>query len=205
MSSGLERSLVGILNAVRLRTNVTFKRFHPINPERGIYLDHHQIVSLSPASTRRLIGVRDIVIDDQSGYSDPVRRLIGHAKKFSGDLEHSTLQAVRNSAHAGIHAVRTAEVDLLTGYVGMAHLEFTSDEQLQLRQAQQFLPEIPVISVALQAIGRSMAKVDLSLPTDRTNNILATDRNGHIIRQGVADVFLAGIGGLLLGPSGKSE
>lgn len=205
MSSSLERSLVGILNVVRSRTNVTYKRFHPIDVERGIYLDHNQIVSLSPASTRRLIGVRDIVIDDQSGYSDPVRRFIGHAKKFSGDLEHSTLQAVRNSAHAGIHAVRTAEVDLLTGYIGMAHLELTSGEQLQLRQAQQHLPEIPVFSAALQAIGQSMAKVDLALPTDRENDILATDRNGNIIRKNVADVFLAGIGGLLLGPSEESE
>lgn len=205
MSSTLERSLVGILNAVRFRTNVTFKRFHPINVERGIYLDYNQIVRLSPASTRRLNGIRDIVIDDQNGYGDPARRLFGLAKKYSGSLEHAALQAVRNSTHVGIHAVKTAEVNLLTGYVGMAHLELTSGEQLQLRQAQQHLPEIPVFSAALQAIGQSMAKVDLALPTDRENDILATDRNGNIIRKNVADVFLAGIGGLLLGPSGESE
>lgn len=205
MSSTLERSLVNILKAVRGRTNVTFKRFHPINVERRIYLDCNRIVSLSPASTRRLSGVKDIIIDAKNGGSDPVRKALGSAKKCSGDFEHAALRAVRNSAHAGIHAVRTAEVDLLTGYVGMAHLELTTGEQLQLRQAQQHLPEIPVFSAALQAIGQSMAKVDLALPTDRENDILATDRNGNIIRKNVADVFLAGIGGLLLGPPGESE
>lgn len=204
MSSTLERSLVGMLNAVRSRTNVTFKRFHPIDVDWGIYLDHNQIVKLSPASTRRLNGARDLFIDAKNGGNDPVRRFIGNAKKFSGDLEHSTLQAVRNSTHAGIHAIRAAEVDLITGYVGLAHLEFTSGEQLQLRRAQQHLPEIPVFSSALQAIGRSMARVDLTLPTDGENNIIATDKNGNIIRKGVTDVFLAGIGGRLLGPSGET-
>ena len=199
MSLGLERSLVGILDAVRGRTNVTFKRFHPINPERGIYLDYNQIVRLSPASTRKLNGIMDLFIDAKNGGSDPVRRFIGNAKKFSGNLEHATLQAVRNSAHAGIHAVRTAEVDLITGYAGLAHLELTSGEQLRLRRAQRNLPAIPVFSAALQEIGRSMAKVDLTLPTDGENNILATDRNGNIIRKDTTDVLLAGIGGLLLG------
>ena len=201
MSSILEQSLVGILNAVRGRTNVTFKRFHPIDPERGIYLDHNQIVSLSPASMRRLSGVRDLIIDDKNGGNDPVRRFLGHARKSSGSLEHAALQAVRNSAHAGIHAVRTAEIDLITGYVGLAHLELTSGEQLQLRRAQQHLPEIPVFSSALQAIGQSMARVDLTLLTDGKNNILAADRNGDIIRKSAVDVLLAGIGGLLPGPS----
>jgi len=199
MSLGLERSLVGILDAVRGRTNVTFKRFHPIDVDRGIYLDYNKIVRLSPASTRRLSGIKDIVIDTKNEGSDPARRFLGHAKKYSGSLEHAALKAVRNSTHAGIHAVRTAEVDLITGYAGLAHLELTSGEQLRLRRAQRNLPAIPVFSAALQEIGRSMAKVDLTLPTDGENNILATDRNGNIIEKGVADVILTGIGGLLLG------
>ena len=199
MSLGLEQSLVGILNAVRSRTNVTFKRFHPIDVDRGIYLDYNKIVRLSPASTRRLSGVKDIVIDAKNGGNDPVRKFLGNAKKCSGNLEHAALQAVRNSAHTGIHAVRTAEVNLLTGYNYMAHLELTNSEQFQLHQAQQHLPEIPVFSAALQAIGRSMAKVDLALPTDKENNILATDRNGKIINPSTTDIFLAGISRLLLG------
>ena len=190
---------MGILNAVRSRTNVTFKRFHPIDVDRGIYLDYNKIVRLSPASTRRLSGIKDIVIDTKNEGSDPARRLLGHAKKYSGSLEHAALKAVRNSTHTGIHAIRTAEVDLITGYAGLANLELTSGEQLQLHQAQRYLPEIPILSFVLQAIGQSMARVDLALPTDKENNILATDRNGKIINPSTADIVLTGISRLLLG------
>jgi len=199
----LERSLIGILNAVRSRTNVTFKRFHPINVERGIYLDHYQIVRLSPASTRRLSGVKDIIIDAKNGNNDPTRRLLGHAKIFSGDLEHAALLAVRNSAHAGIHAARTAEIDLITGYTGLANLELTSGEQLQLHQAQRCLPEIPILSAALQAIGQSMARV--SLTTQLENNVLAADRNGEVINRSTTDVIMTRIATLLLGSPEESD
>jgi hypothetical protein len=204
MSLGLERGLVEILNAVRGRTNVTFKRFHPIDVDRGIYLDYNRIVSLSPASTRRLSGVKDIIIDAKNGGSDPVRKALGSAKKCSGDFEHAALRAVRNSAHAGIHAVRSAEASLLTGYNQIASPELTNSEQFQLLQAQQHLPEIPVLSAALQAIGQSMARVDLTLPTDKQNNILTTGINGEIINQSVPDIILASISRFLLGSSSQN-
>lgn len=205
MSSTLERMLVGVLEGVRKRSNATFKRFHPINPDLGIFLDYNEVISFNHASVRRLRGMRNVAIDQALGNTDPARSLLGHAQKISGSLEHVVLATVRSATHRGIHAARIAEVDLLTGYGALAHLEFTHAEQLQLDQGQLHLPEIPVISVALQAIGRSMARVDLAPAADKKNKILASDRNGNIINRGMTDTLLAGIGGLLLGPSEESS
>lgn len=205
MSLSAERTLVRILHKVRGRTNATFKRFHPVNPDLGIYLDYNEVVSFSPASTRRLRGMKNVLIDQTLGNTDPVRNLFGHAQKISGDLEHLVLKTVREATHGGINASRIAELDLLTGYEAIANLELTRKDRLQLDGARQHFPVIPVISGLLQIIGQSMARVALVLPTDKTENILASDRNGNTIKRGVTDTFLAGIGGLLLGPLEKTN
>lgn len=203
MSSSLERNLVGILDKVRVRTNATFKRFQPVNPELGIYLDYNSVVSFNPASTRRLRGMRNIAIDQALGNTDPARRFLGHTQKLSGSLEHAVLTTVRSAIHRGIHATRIAEVDLLTGYGTIAHLALTHAEQFQLDQAQQHLPEIPVLSAALRTIGRSMAKVDLTTGLD--DKTLATDKNGVVINRRASDILLTEVSGLLLESLGGSK
>lgn len=198
MSLGIERTLVGILDKVRSRSNTTFKRFHPVMPELGIYMDYNQVVRFGSPSMRRLEGMKNIAIDDAFGGADPARRILGHAQKLSGSLEHMLLKTTRTIAHGGIHVSRIAEVDLLTGYGSTARIELPYGQLFQLAQAQRHLPGIPLISAALQAIGSSMAKVDLA-PLPGETGKLAADRNGKIIKTGVTDATLAGIGGLLLG------
>lgn len=205
MKLGIEQRLVEILGGVRNRSNATFKRFHLVNPELGIYIDHNEVISFGSPSMRRLQGMKNIAIDNNLGNTDPVRNIFGHAQKFSGSLEHAVLKTTRGVVHGGIHASRSAAVDLLTGYGAIARIELTNTERFQLGQSQRYLPKIPVVSAALQIIGRSMARLDLVLPTDREDNILATDRNGRTLKTGITDVLLAGIGGLLLSSSEESE
>ncbi len=205
MSLGIEKMLVGLLDGVRNRSNAKFKRFHPVNPDLGIYLDCNQVIRFGQPSMRRLAGINNIAIDQALGNTDPARRFLGQAQKLSGDLEHAALKTARAISHRGINAARGAEVELLTGYGAIARLELTNEDRFQLKQSRQNLPEIPVISAALQAIGRSMAKVDLIFPTDERDNILASDREGNTIKSSAADTFLAGIGGLLLGPSKEAS
>lgn len=195
MSLGIERTLVDILDKIRNRSNTTFERFLPVDSELGVC----QAICLGRPSVRRLEGMKNIAIDNRMlGGADPIRRFLGYAQELSGSLEYMMLKTARGLAHRGIHASRIAEVDLLTGYDSTAHLEFSRAEWFQLAQAQQHLPEIPLISAALQAIGSSMAKVDLA-PLPGETGKLAADRNGKIIKTGVTDATLAGIGGLLLG------
>ena len=205
MSSGIEKNLVKLLDGIRDRSNARFKRFHPVNPDLGIYLDCNQVISFGHPSMMRLAGMKNIAIDRALGNTDPARMFLGQAQKLSGDLEHAVLKTARVISHRGINAARGAEVELLTGYGAIARLELTKADRFRLEQAQQNLPEIPVISAALQAIGRSMAKVNLILPTDDRNNILASDRKGNIIKGSAADTLLAGIGGLLLGSSEEAS
>lgn len=200
MSLWVESILSGVLDKLRTRTNTSAqRRIIPVDKDTGVYLVFNEVTSFSPPSMRKLNGMRHLTINRQThGGTDPIRGILGHAQKLSGVIEHTTLKTARRFTLKGVHAARTIEIDLLTGYGALAELEVSPDEEFLLRQGQNNLPQISMVSGLMQAIGRSMARVDLTSRLDE--NTIAADKNGEVINRRHTDTLLAGVSGLLLEP-----